>query len=210
MTNLLIHAPGKSNAHFGTFFGGYPTVPSAAEFSWPVCRSCKGNMQYLGRIAIPSSDPSASRHALLFMCQNDPGCCDEWESDGGGNSVLIVAGALAESVVVPTGGVTLREAEYGTSVVSSPLDNYETARQAWAESTGNSPREVLGQLRGSPVWIQSDETPSCDACGNAMHFLAQLEQGPDCRTEMNFGGGCAYVFECSCVDSFGKFVWQCG
>jgi hypothetical protein len=168
-------------------------------------------MQYLGRIAIPSGDLPTSHHALLFMCQNDPGCCNEWEPDGGGNSVLIVAGALAESAVVPTGGVTLTETAYGTSVVSSQLDNYEAARQAWAESTGNSSREVLGQLRGSPVWIQSDETPTCDVCGNTMRFLAQLEQGPDWRTEMNFGGGgCAYVFECSCAHSVGKFLWQCG
>ncbi len=156
MTNLLIHVPGESIAHSGTFFGGRPYVPSAAEFSWPACRSCKGNMQYLGRIAIPSSGPSTSRHALLFMCQNDPGCCDGYCGSlmEGGNSVHIVAGALTDSAIVPKGGVTLRETEYGTSVVASQLDDYETARQAWAESTGRSPREVLGQLRGSPVWIQ--------------------------------------------------------
>jgi hypothetical protein len=168
-------------------------------------------MQYLGRIAIPSNDPSMPRHALLFMCQNDPGCCDEWEPDGVGNSVVIVTGALAESAIVPAGGVTLRETAYGASVVSSHLDNYEAARKVWVESTGSSSREVLGQLRGSPVWIQSDETPSCDACGNAMRFLAQLEEGLDWRNAMNFGGGgCAYVFECTCATPVGKFLWQCG
>lgn len=210
MTNLLIHAPDEVDLQSGTFFGGRPLVPAAEAFSWPTCRSCKGYMQYLGRVGIPSEDAPASRHALLFMCQNDPGCCNEWESDGGGNSVVIVAGVLAQAAVVPPVGVTLRNTAYGASVWGCQFENYETARKAWVESRGKSPREVLGQLRGSPVWIQVDQTPPCDACGDPMRLLAQLEQGPDRRTGMNFGGGgCAYVFDCSCSNSVGKLLWQC-
>lgn len=185
-------------------------VPAMKDFTWPTCRSCKGHMQYLGRIAIPG-EASSERYALLFMCQNDPGCCNEWESGGGGNSVQIVVGTITEGVAVPTAGLILRETAYGASIVPSQLDSYDAARQAWAEDNGRSPREVLGQVGGHPAWIQADETPTCDACKKPMRFVAQLEQGPDWRTEMNFGGGgCAYVFDCSCDSPLGKFLWQCG
>ena len=44
-----------------------------------------------------------------------------------------------------------------------------------------------------------------------MRFLAQLEEGPDWRTEMNFGGGgCGYVFDCTCRSGSAKLLWQCG
>lgn len=31
---------------------------------------------------------------------------------------------------------------------------------------------------------------------------------PDHETEINFGGGCAYLFECDCAGGTGKFLWQ--
>ena len=68
---------------------------------------------------------------------------------------------------------------------------------------------MLGQLAGAPSWLQGDETPVCAACQNRMRFVAQLEEGPDHNTAMNFGGGCAYVFDCSCGAATGKMLWQC-
>jgi hypothetical protein len=41
-----------------------------------------------------------------------------------------------------------------------------------------------------------------------MRFVAQLEQGPDSASEMNFGGGCAYVFDCGCGAHAAKMLWQ--
>ncbi len=211
MTDLLINVPNTPDPRLGTYFGGRPFLPPGETFSWPTCKSCSGSMQYLGRLAVPQADSAEARHALLFMCQNEPGCCNEWEPGGGGNSVHVAIGHLSEDAAVPATGVTLREAGYAATVVSSSIDDYETARQTWARTSEKSPREVLGQLGGTPVWIQADETPTCDSCGKAMQFLAQLEQGPDWRTEMNFGGGgCAYVFVCSCDSPVGKFLWQCG
>ena len=69
----------------------------------------------------------------------------------------------------------------------------DNARENWK---GNK-RDVLGQLYGEPSWIQGDETPECDCCNKPMRFVAQLEEGPDHRTAMNFGGGgVAYLFDC--------------
>jgi hypothetical protein len=167
-------------------------------------------MQYLGRISIPG-DVASERHVLLFMCQNNPGGCNEWEPGGGGNLAQVVVGPITKDVAVPTTGATLRETAYSASIVSSLLEGYVAACKAWAKENGMALREVLGQIGGHPAWLQADETPSCDACNKPMRFLAQLEEGPDWRTAMNFGGcGWAYVFDCSCGNPRGKFLWQCG
>ncbi|GAA5138512.1 hypothetical protein GCM10023339_79590 [Alloalcanivorax gelatiniphagus] len=69
-----------------------------------------------------------------------------------------------------------------------------SCRAAWFSETW-----AFRQLFGEPLWLQAEEVPDCDRCGRAMEFLAQLaqlEQGPDWRTEMNFGGGgVAYLFQ---------------
>ncbi|MFB7113316.1 hypothetical protein [Streptomyces sp. NPDC056190] len=70
-------------------------------------------------------------------------------------------------------------------------------------------RDVLGQLGGVPSWLQHDETPACPSRAQPMSFMAQLEEGRDHRTAMNFGGGgCGYVFVCASCEE-GSFLWQC-
>jgi hypothetical protein len=186
-------------------FGGLPIAPIASDFAWPRCKTCNGPMQFLGQLRVPEKP----KLVLLFMCQNDPGLCDEWEADAGGNCAIVVSiGRLAE-VKAPEDGVTVRETKYGARTVSSCLDSYDAARDEWTNETGRTGREVLGQILGTPAWIQADETPKCNVCGKFMRFLAQLEQGPEWETEMNFGGGgCAYVFDCSCIKHSAKFLWQ--
>jgi hypothetical protein len=166
-------------------------------------------MQFLGRIALPAEGSLEGRFVLLFMCQNDPGLCDEWDPDDGGNFVFIVPSAKAETIESPTTGAVLRATTYGASVQSQPVADYDAAREEWAKANKKYAREVLGQLFGEPTWVQSEHRPTCDKCGKTMRFLAQLEEGPDVRVDMNFGGGCAYVFECTCGSNVGKFLWQC-
>ena len=210
MTSLLIHIPVLSDSSSGTLFGGSPALPRGTPFKWPVCKSCDGNMQFLGRISVPADESRESRFVQIFMCQNDPGCCNEWDPAAGGNFVLVTPSAAIEAVEVPQTGLTLRETTYGAMIVSLSTPDYESARREWSAANARPTREVLGQIFGAPAWIQGDETPTCADCGRSMEFLAQLEEGPDWRTEMNFGGGgCAYVFECSCGSSIGKLLWQC-
>ncbi|MFC7422126.1 hypothetical protein ACFQNF_19895 [Iodobacter arcticus] len=206
MTQLLIHvADNNEEVSKETKFGGKPSSPNGA-LEWPVCKCCKGNMQFLGQLRTPESE----NMLLLFMCQNDPGSCDEWDPNGGGNAVVVIEDSKLSLVQPPQQGETTRNIRHGVKFVEHENNDYDASRAAWALTNGVSPREVLGQLGGTPAWIQGEETPTCDFCGEAMQFVAQLEQGPDWKTDMNFGGGgCAYVFQCSCNESSAKMLWQC-
>lgn len=206
MTRLLIHDPKNAQA---TAFGGLPVLPEGQVFVWPKCKSCKGHMQYLGRLFVDEQAGRAAHLIQLFMCQNDPGLCDEWEADAGGNAAIITGTERLAAIEAPSSGVTQLENAYGARIDDAPEVDYDEARGNWAKKTGQSQRAVLGQIGGSPAWIQADETPTCNVCGKGMRFVAQLEQGPDWKTEMNFGGGCAYVFECDCNANTAKMLWQC-
>lgn len=185
-----------------TIFGGLPSVPSG--FCWPKCAACEGKMQFLGQLRV------GPRLMLLFMCQNDPGCCNEWDPDDGGNAVISVAPDALSLALAPVDGATTRNTRYGAKVVHFKAEDYNAARSGWAEASGCSPRMVLGHLDERPYWIQADQRPVCNSCIQPMKFVAQLETGPDYQSEMNFGGGgCAYLFNCDCADSSAKFLWQC-
>jgi hypothetical protein len=73
MTDLLIYSPLKTKKanFFETNFGGLPVAKNAQEFDWPNCTHCQLPMQFLGKIA------SENRLYQIFMCQNDPGVCEE-------------------------------------------------------------------------------------------------------------------------------------
>jgi len=214
MSTLLIHAPANQDTGQGTLFGGRPIIPSASAsaFIWPVCRSCRKPMQFLGRLMIPE-DQTIPRHLiLLFQCHNEPGMCDDWESDKGGNCALIVPEGPVDYAQPPAHPDILRPTLYTATTVVVPGStaephSYVDAMQAWTSVTGRPKREILGQILGSPEWIQADQSPSCSTCGAPMKFVAQLEEGPDHQSSMNFAGGAAYIFECPCGTA--KFLWQC-
>lgn len=163
-------------------------------------------MQFLGQLAQGESNELL----LLFMCQNEPGMCDEWDAEGGGNKVLAVSSSNLQLVSPPSSGEVVRPVRYEAHIVEQGEEDYDSARAAYAAGNGVSPRKVLGQVGGEPTWMQGEEVPLCSACAEPMAFVAQLEQGPDGKTEMNFGGGgCAYVFMCACGTSSTKLLWQC-
>ncbi len=198
MISLLINTPNfDAEASCETRFGGQPSAPGHG-FKWPTCRTCHGNMQFLGQLGLKKQSDEESL-LLLFMCQNNPGLCDEWDANAGGNAVISVDHHSLNFVEPPEDGEVIRPTVYGARIVDFESKNYDEAREEWSTSTGVSAREVLGQIAGEPSWIQGEEVPSCDTCHDPMSFVAQLEQGPDWRTAMNFGGGgCAYVYRCTC------------
>ena len=108
----------------------------------------------------------------------------------------------------PEAGETLRGVHYGARIEEIDEPDYDAARTAWPAQGQRTRRQLLGAIGGEPAWLQADEAPDCDRCRRPMDFVAQLEQGPDHRTEMNFGGGCAYVFRCACVEDSAKLLWQ--
>jgi len=199
MIKLLINDSSKNNIVDETSFGGLPVKGIGETIEWPKCKTCDAALQYLGKV---KTDIGLE---LIFMCGNDPGMCDEWDADAGGNKVIVVDSENLEFFKPIDAGLSLRETEYGAKVIESPEADYDTARENWSEKG----REVLGQLYGKPSWIQGDETPECNCCNKAMRFVAQLEEGPDYKTAMNFGGGgVAYLFDCK-EGGTGKFLWQC-
>jgi hypothetical protein len=137
------------------------------------------------------------------MCQNDPGMCDEWDPNLGGNVVKIVTTDSLESVPVPTQGNTLLPFEIKAVRMPFPGDYEQAIRSVELKN------KVLGKIGDTPDWIQTDETPACNACGLPMHFVAQIEQSTGGQFEINFGGGLAYLFACPQCQDQAKFLWQC-
>jgi hypothetical protein len=186
-----------------TRFGGLPSAGS--DFSWPACKECSGNMQFLGQVR----RAGAKRLHLIFMCQNDPGLCSEWEPDGGGNAVICTGIEDLRIADAPSEGEVVRGKPYGARVDRVQASDYGEARTDWEKRYPGREPEVLGHIGGEADWLQADETPSCDHCKKQMRFVVQLEPGPDDETEMNFGGGWGYLFECDCAGGSGKFLFQC-
>jgi hypothetical protein len=185
-----------------TRFGGAP--PIDGRFSWPACSTCERPLPFLGQVR----SPDAKHLHLIFMCEGDiDGCCP-WDADGGANAVVCVdADTVGVAAGAPVSG-GVRCEPYGSRVECVEVSHYNEARTLWSERNPGRRREVLGQIGGEADWLNFDGTPDCDHCRRPMRFVAQLEAGPDHETEMNFGGGCGYLFECACAGGSGKFLWQ--
>ncbi|MEU8539416.1 hypothetical protein AB0C52_05345 [Streptomyces sp. NPDC048717] len=221
-TTLMIEAgPAAPDAPV-TRTGGVPLAPAGTV--WPHCASCEGPMTFLAEVFPEDADGSGAGRAVLalFACRNDPGMCEDWDPYAGGNRALLFArDGLAPLPVPEAAGGADGEGAFTLGAVRTvalervPGADYDQARAAWTgdEEEGNGEGAgkpaVLGQLGGNPAWIQGDETPTCPACARPMPLAVQLEEGPDHRTSMNFGGGgCGYAFACEpCGQAL--FLWQC-
>lgn len=165
-------------------------------------------MQFLAQIRVADADPGIAGLLSVFMCQNHPGLCEDWDATAGGNRAFRFGADALQGAAVPDDGVTLLDETSAIDFEQVEADDYLHARDLWSRTTGRSVREVLGQVGGQPAWLQNDETPTCSGCNEPMAFIVQLEEGHDHRTSANFGGGgCGYGFGCrSC--SRAAFVWQ--
>lgn len=202
----MIYAGVATADAYGTRTGGTPRTPRG--FEWPRCRECDGFMQFLAQIHLDVTDPERAGLLSIFMCQNDPGLCDEWDAATGGNRAFVFGPDATETVAVPDEGVTLLSETAAVDLVRVESDDYFAARESWSRETGRSVREVLGHIGGQPAWLQNDETPACAVCHGPMLFVAQLEEGHDHQTSANFGGGgCGYGFRCGTCNS-AAFLWQ--
>jgi hypothetical protein len=194
MTTLMTYSGEVAPDSGGTRTGGLPLVHD--DFAWPDCATCEGPMQFLAQLHL-EDDVLA-----VFMCQNEPGLCDEWDPAAGGNQAFVLPANGVAATPPPNGETRLGEVS-GIALVDVEGVGYDDARENWGER-----RAVLGQFGGEPSWLQADETPGCPGCGEPMKFVAQLEEGHDHRTAANFGGGCAYAFRCEpCRNA--AFLWQC-
>ncbi|MCW2934730.1 MAG: hypothetical protein JWM19_5692 [Actinomycetia bacterium] len=207
MTMLMVYAGPAAVDAAVTRTGGVPLVP--AGFSWPACRTCGGPMQFLAQVMLGDLGLDGWQDVLsVFMCQNDPGLCEEWDPAAGGNQVLLFPPAGLRAAVVPPGPATMLGEASAVQYVAAD-EEYAEALPVWAAREGRPETDVLGQFGGQPLWVQGDETPACPGCARPMSFAVQLEEGHDYRTAANFGGrGCGYGFACHpCGTS--AFLWQC-
>lgn len=208
MTDLMVYGGASEPDAAATRTGGVPLVP--AGFRWPRCRECRGNLQFIAQVVGSElarvSGDAGDAVVAVFVCQNDPDMCDDWDATGGANQALVLPGnGLVPAPEPAEGETSLGEVSAITIVTST--DDYEEARGRWSAETGRSGAEVLGQLGGTPAWLQEDETPACPGCARPMAFTAQFEEGHEFRTAINFGGGVGYLFACwDCRRA--AFLWQ--
>jgi hypothetical protein len=168
-------------------------------------------MQFLSQFPLKmahlESEALQLKTLLLFQCRNNPGMCDEWDANAGGNAALLVLSRESQPITPPK-GPTLLPAESRVKLV--PYNDSlakETTDDAYCAALDAPDSTTLGKVGGRPLWLQGDETPTC-GCGAKMRFVLQLEDRGG--GGINFGdGGAGYAFVCeSCPDS-AKFLWQC-
>ena len=157
------------------------------------------------RAEAPSSHTNWYTLAHLLVADDATDPEDEWDAASGGNQAIVIDTGVPLSPLQAKGdGVTTLGGEWSGHVEHIDMSCSEALKTRDGE-------RILGFLGGRPDWIQNDETPVCSACGRPMTLAAQLEEGPDYRTAMNFGGGgCGYVFACGCPADSAAFLWQCG
>ncbi len=216
MTTLMTYAgPGDPEA-LATRTGGMPLAPIGT--SWPACATCERPMQFLAQIVLndlnhlaDQTDAHDGHVMVIFMCQNDPGMCDDWSPTAGGNRALLLPATELRPMAGPDEGegILHLDAVNAVNLVSLAASDYGSAREEWGSRSGNDLWSVLGQLGGQADWLQDDETPECPSCARPMDLVAQFEEGPVHATAMNFGGGgAAFAFACEpCVQA--SFLWQC-
>jgi hypothetical protein len=165
-------------------------------------------MHFLAQVSLADVEAGNAGLLSIFMCQNDPGLCDEWDATGGGNRAFAF-GADAVHIPTPPGdGITLLNETCAVRFEEFDATEYLEAPERWHRQTDRPVQEVLGQVGGQAAWLQNDETPVCGGCARPMTFVVQLEEGHDHRTSANFGGGgCGYGFRCGPCGT-AAFLWQ--
>lgn len=175
----------RSEAAEAFFVGGDSPVPADKI---PQCGECDSAMTFiLGH----KLEGNANRYLLVFQCQANPGMCDDWDPDAGANSVLIIS--TSDPLQFEGAG----ELSVGDADIASGND--------FADFMDANP-DCVGLCGGSPVWIQADETPTCD-CGTTMKFIAQVDEVAHPDFNFGGGGGCSYIFQCPDCEK-AKFLWQ--
>ncbi|KJY36107.1 DUF1963 domain-containing protein [Streptomyces sp. NRRL S-495] len=238
MTTLITEGGPVAADATVTRTGGVPLAPpgtawpSCADCGGPLQFLAQIVLDGSGAAVAGSPGPQ-DRVLVLFACQNRPGVCQDWEARSGANLALILPARGLAPIPLPV-PADLDEDEdddeddldapdedefeeevllLGATRAAEPqllpeAQDFDSARAAWAARTGRPRNHVLGQLNGTPAWLQYDQTPTCASCAEPMRLAVQFQEGPDPLTAMNFGSGRAYAFVCSpCTDAV--FLWQC-
>ncbi len=202
--------------------GGCPVLFEEAD--WPVCDDCETEMDFVAQIPLQAPLPLARQYAMayIFMCPSPSGCAT-WDAWSGCNRVL-----LQEKADSTTLGTRSEGSDFGAypDYEASLLVAEEPVVDTADFDTPSSLRDQVSdatKIGGVPSWIQSNETPTCPACGGPVSFIAQLTADlegsqsydrslEDRRVSLEFGDcGLGYIFICSdeCCEEGAAFLWQC-
>ncbi len=220
MAKLLVAGKGAPKPDGKTRVGGLPLAPKGMP--WPRCKECGGRMQFLAQFYLPDTGleslKAREQSLLVFQCQNNPGMCDEWDADLGGNAAILVSATKLVPMSAPAltpqdrkegrdGPTSLDQAQAIRTVHYDDTRQAEYDDDAYVEAVQKKGSAVVGKLGGRAVWIQDPETPRC-SCGRKMVFVAQIES--NAGGGINFGDfGTGYAFICKRCKSKAKFLWQC-
>ncbi|BBD60138.1 hypothetical protein NIES2109_29330 [Nostoc sp. HK-01] len=199
---LLMRESNQAPLHQLTKISGKPFAPLNTE--WVSCRVCGAWMQFLGQIDLEATIIKGicdrKQLLLLFMCSNNPGMCDEWDADLGGNAAILVSKTNLTSLEPPCD-----QEEFLSEEILLTLDECDDSADTYCDILNQFQYQICGKIGGEPLWIQDDETPIC-SCGARMKFVVQLEPS----TAFDFGdSGSGYGFVCSVCQQGAKFLWQC-
>ncbi|GAA3916220.1 hypothetical protein Aau02nite_27640 [Amorphoplanes auranticolor] len=64
-------------------------------------------MQFLAQISLADVEAGAAGLLSIFMCQNDPGLCDEWDPTSGAHRAFGFGPDAGEIATPPDEGITL-------------------------------------------------------------------------------------------------------
>ncbi len=166
------------------------------DLPWPPCASCGHPLRFLAQLRLDTEVSPRGGLLVIFMCGH-PDTCATFDAHRGATDARVVAPSGLAPRDPPSPDALLRfvagaRIETATPDADDPAEAYDVARATWGGPSKQ--RQVLGQL-GGICGLITNEAPSCE-CGTPMHDVAQLEEGPDHATAMNFGGGSAFAFVC--------------
>jgi predicted DNA-binding WGR domain protein len=186
-------------------FGGVP--PGFDAKNWPVCADCRHPMQFIALFHADRERLPLGKAAALavFACNGHftSGACETWEADAGCNAaILLTAKQLARPALDRPPNSA--DGEKPIPPMRRRMIGYRPRHEADPELEDNAAHPAgCSKLGGFPAWLQFPDAPECDACGEAMQFVGQIDERADAK--LNFGGGIAYVFRCP---HGARFLWQ--
>jgi hypothetical protein len=203
--------------------GGTPVLYD--KVIWPTCHFCGQKMDFLAQI--PLRNPIEFSHkydmAYIFMC---PGHFDErgwlqcqtWEPYAGANAVIL----QEHSSWIALPDLTATYPDYAVVLERISEPQIDTTDDLIDDDQCELIQDAT-KIGGVPMWIQTNETPSCSICHGSMKFVGQLHaalDGPlpadahwgDSKYRFfNFGDlGLGYIFlcDCECSSEGAAFFWQ--
>jgi len=160
--------------------GGLPW--GLAPERWPICACCKKPQTLLAELHHDHwrlNLGAAGRVLFVFHCAHDPGMCDDWDQDSGGNAVFVVESSSlgsgltrppVETPVYPEARILFwTELDDGIPSQLTPSFFSDQLYLSVDESVINQVR-MSTKLGSVPAWIQSPgEAPS------SFRFVGQLD-----------------------------------